>query len=100
MEIAQPSRRAGCVHHAADAAREWAEEPEAAAERAAEAVNQWLAGLEGLRWRNLGKPLATLASAKGTATPDSRSDIWPRPASGSHREAWQARPRFDLQAHV
>jgi uncharacterized protein len=52
--------------HAAEAGRDWREEGEAAAERAAEAVNQWLAGLEALRWRQLGKPLAVLSS-KGSA---------------------------------
>jgi predicted lipoprotein len=90
--------------HSADADRTWAEEPEVAAARAAEAVNQWLAGLEGLRWRYLGKPLAVLsskpaapgpatASASGSAAsgPDPHDDIWPRPPSASHREAWEAR---------
>jgi predicted lipoprotein len=76
--------------HAADAARNWPEEAEAAADRAAEAVNQWLAGLEILRWRYLGKPLA-IVSSKGGPSPDANRDIWPRPPSASHREAWQAR---------
>lgn len=85
--------------HAADAAR-WqergAEEDggqqfgEAAAARAAEVVNQWLAGLEVLRWRQLGKPLAVVAGKSGSPM-DANRDIWPRPPSASHREAWQAR---------
>ncbi len=108
--------------HAADAGRDWREEGEAAAERAAEAVNQWLAGLEALRWRQLGKPLAVLASkssapgaanptmpgiaappaasplaapspssSPAAAAPDPHDDMWPRPPSASHRDAWQAR---------
>src|SRR5690606_20381894 len=77
--------------HAADAARGWQDEGEAAAQRAAEVVNQWLAGLEGLRWRQLGKPLSIMATARSSTATDPNRDIWPRPASASHREAWQAR---------
>jgi predicted lipoprotein len=78
--------------HTAEAARDWREEAEAAAGRAAEVVNQWLAGLEALRWRDMGKPLAMLASKRGdAASPQSNPDIWPRPPSSSHRQAWQAR---------
>ena len=85
---------------AADAKRDWNEEEEAAAARAAEAVNQWLAGLEALRWRYLGKPLAILSSKKpqgsgtgsdASSAPDPNDDIWPRPPSASHRDAWRAR---------
>jgi predicted lipoprotein len=76
--------------HAADAARDWAEESELAANRADEAINQWLAGFEGLRWRNLGKPLAMLADKEGTSA-EARQDSWPRPPSASHRSAWKAR---------
>ena len=95
--------------HAADAERDWREDSEAAAGRAAEGVNQWLAGLEALRWRDLGKPLAMVASkagssgspgsagshgssgSSGSSGLDPHDDIWPRPPSASHREAWQAR---------
>ena len=99
--------------HAADAARDWREEGEAAAARAAEAVNQWLAGLEALRWRYLGKPLAmvssksaasgsppapaaasaasALSASSAASAFDPHDDIWPRPPSASHRESWQAR---------
>ena len=85
-------REAGALAsaHAADALRDWREEPDAAAERAAEAVNQWLAGLEALRWRNLGKPLSMLVTKDGTPQ-EARPDGWPRPSSASHRDAWRAR---------
>ncbi|MGE0796873.1 MAG: imelysin family protein [Lautropia sp.] len=76
--------------HAADAARDWQQDGEAAAARATEAVNQWLAGLEALRWRQLGKPLAVVES-QPAAPLDTHRDIWPRPPSASHRAAWQAR---------
>ena len=75
---------------AADAARDWQTQGEEAATRAAEAANQWLAGLEVLRWRQLGKPLAILNSKSGSPM-DAHQDIWPRPSSASHREAWQGR---------
>jgi predicted lipoprotein len=95
--LAQDVRREAdelAAAHAADAAR-WRDEigeerDEAAAARAAEAVNQWLAGLEGLRWRQLGKPLAVMTSKSGSPM-DANQDIWPRPPSASHRAAWQAR---------
>ncbi|MDO5103239.1 MAG: imelysin family protein [Lautropia sp.] len=64
---------------------------ESAAQRAAMIVNQWLGGLEGLRWRALGKPLAVIETASGDKATDPHRDIWPRPPSASHRQAWQAR---------
>jgi predicted lipoprotein len=76
--------------HEADAARRWGEDIELATTRAEEAVNQWLAGFEGLRWRYLGKPLAMLADKEGSSA-EARQDSWPRPPSASHREAWKAR---------
>src|SRR5690606_14314678 len=78
------------VGHAADATRNWQEESEAAADRADQIINQWLAGLEALRWRQLGKPLSIVATQRDSRT-DANGDIWPRPASASHREVWQAR---------
>src|SRR5690606_12251456 len=69
--------------------------------RAAEAINQWLGGLEALRWRQLGKPLAMItrgtgesgrvAPATAAVPPDPNDDAWPRPPSASHRGAWRAR---------
>ena len=116
MGLAQAVQREAAAlaqAHAADAARDWREEGEAAAARAAEAVNQWLAGLEALRWRYLGKPLAmvssksaasgsppapaaasaasALSASSAASAFDPHDDIWPRPPSASHRESWQAR---------
>lgn len=61
------------------AGRDWKEEGEAASAFASEAINQWLGGLEQLRWRMLGKPLAA-----------GRRDEFPRVASGSTTETWRA----------
>ena len=68
---------------------------------AAEAINQWMAGLEALRWQQLGKPLATITrgsgeggravAVAGAVAPDPHDDAWPRPPSASHRDAWRAR---------
>ncbi|MDO4682869.1 MAG: imelysin family protein [Lautropia sp.] len=89
--------------YAADAAVDWVaaseddgqpvavEGTESAAQRAAMVVNQWLGGLEGLRWRTLGKPLAVIEIASGEKASDPHRDIWPRPPSASNRQAWQAR---------
>lgn len=89
--------------YAADAAVDWVaaseddgqpvsvEGTESAAQRAAMVVNQWLGGLEGLRWRALGKPLAVIETASGEKATDPHRDIWPRPPSASNRQAWQAR---------
>ena len=61
------------------ARRDWKEEGEAASAFASETINQWLGGLEQLRWRMLGKPLAA-----------GRRDEFPRVASGSTTETWRA----------
>lgn len=89
--------------YAADAAHEWAGgdgeagEPaagagvESAAQRSVMIVNQWLGGLDALRWRQLGKPLAVIETTAQAGTIDPHRDIWPRPPSASHRQSWQAR---------
>lgn len=61
------------------AQRDWKEEGEAASALASEAINQWLGGLEQLRWRLLGKPLAA-----------GKRDEFPRVTSGSTTETWRA----------
>lgn len=65
---------------AALAAHEWGEDdgPDAVAEF----VNQWVGGLEQLRWASMEKPLRA-----------GRPDEWPRAASGATAEAWAARWR-------
>lgn len=62
-----------------EAARDWKEEGEAASAFASEVINQWLGGLDQLRWRMLGKPLAA-----------GKRDEFPRVASGSTAETWRA----------
>ncbi len=75
--------------HGEDAAAEWKDKESEAVARATEAVTQWLAGLERLRSHQLGEPL-TVAAGKAGAALDATLDTWPRPASGSHRGAWQS----------
>lgn len=58
----------------------WAEHPQEASALMAETINQWVGGIEALRWREMGKPLAANANA-----PD-----FPRALSGMSRQAWQA----------
>lgn len=64
------------------AGREWDEEGEAASTAFGEFINQWLGGIERLRWADIEKPVR---SAEG------RKVAWPRQASGSTALAWQAR---------
>ncbi len=60
------------------AAKDWSEEPEATTEALAEWVNQWLAGLERLRWAHIEKPVTTHQTtgnaAKGLPLPFARLD--------------------------
>ncbi len=60
------------------ASKEWDDEPEATTASLAEWVNQWLAGLERLRWAHIEKPITTHQTtgnaAKGTPVPYARLD--------------------------
>ncbi|MEF7615480.1 imelysin family protein [Aquincola sp. MAHUQ-54] len=64
------------------AERDWGEEAEAASTAFGEFINQWLGGIERLRWADIEKPVR---SAEG------RPVAWPRHASGHTALAWQAR---------
>ena len=60
------------------ATREWEDEPEVTTAALAEWVNQWLAGLERLRWAHIEKPITshqtTGGAAKGGPVPFARLD--------------------------
>ena len=60
------------------ASKEWNDEPEDTKAALAEWVNQWLAGLERLRWAHIGKPITshqtTGNAAKGGPVPFARQD--------------------------
>lgn len=60
------------------ATKEWDDEPEVTTASLAEWVNQWLAGLERLRWAHIEKPITTHQTtgnaAKGTPVPYARLD--------------------------
>lgn len=60
------------------ASKEWDDEPELTTASLAEWVNQWLAGLERLRWAHIEKPITshqtTGNAAKGTPVPYARLD--------------------------
>lgn len=65
------------------AASDWSNaEPETVVAGMNELVNQWVGGMERLRWAQMEKPLRA-ASAKGA--PD-----WPRAASGQTAQSWAA----------
>lgn len=63
------------------AARDWEAEEEATVAAMGEILNQWVGGLERLRWANMEKPLR---SAGG------KPPAFPRAASGSTRQSWAA----------
>jgi predicted lipoprotein len=60
------------------ASKEWDDEPEVTTASLAEWVNQWLAGLERLRWAHIEKPITTHQTtgnaAKGAPVPYARLD--------------------------
>lgn len=66
------------------AATDWGaeEEQEGSTQAISEFVNQWVGGIERLRWAQMDKPLR---AAQGTRTPD-----YPRTASGNTLAAWAA----------
>jgi uncharacterized protein len=63
------------------AAKDWEAEEEAAVTGMGEILNQWVGGIERLRWANLEKPVR---SAGG------KPPAFPRAASGSTRQSWQS----------
>ena len=66
------------------AATDWGaeDEQERSAQAMGEFINQWVGGIERLRWAHMEKPLR---AAQGTRSPD-----YPRAASGLTSEAWTA----------
>lgn len=64
------------------AAREWDEDGEAASTAFGEFINQWLGGIERLRWADIEKPIR---SAEG------RPVAYTRQAAAATAQAWQAR---------
>lgn len=67
---------------AKEAARAWTDEEETAPAVMAEVVNQWVGSLEQLRWRDLGKPLAS--------APKGQAPEFPRALSRKTTMAWAA----------
>jgi hypothetical protein len=61
--------------------KDWEENPEDAATALAEWLNQWLGGLERLRWQHMEKPLRS--------TPKGQTPEWTRAASGSDADSWR-----------
>lgn len=66
------------------AVRNWSADEPAAVAAMSELLNQWVGGLERLRWAHMEKPLR---SAHGAAP------AYPRAASGSTRQSWTAQWR-------
>ncbi|RZJ14012.1 MAG: hypothetical protein EON50_07685 [Acidovorax sp.] len=89
-EVAQDVAResAALAKAYADAATtDWGAEDEQEQSTAAisEFVNQWVGGIERLRWAQMDKPLRAAGSGSGTRAPD-----YPRTASGTTLAAWAA----------
>ncbi|MPT04825.1 MAG: peptidase M75, partial [Delftia sp.] len=66
------------------AAQDWSEDGDATTEAMAEFINQWVGGLERLRWADMEKPLRSAGSA------GSKPPAWEHLASGSTVEVWRA----------
>lgn len=64
------------------AQRPWANDEPAAVAAMSELLNQWVGGLQRLRWEQMEKPVRSAAGGK----PD-----YPRMASGTTRQAWASR---------
>lgn len=60
-------------------------EQEQSTQAISEFVNQWVGGIERLRWAQMDKPLRAAGSGSGARTPD-----YPRTASGGTLPAWAA----------
>ncbi|WP_202759547.1 imelysin family protein [Delftia acidovorans] len=63
------------------AAQDWSEDGDATTEAMAEFINQWVGGLERLRWADMEKPLRSAGS---------KPPAWEHLASGSTVEIWRA----------
>ncbi len=89
-EVAQDvARESAALQKAfADAAgTDWGaeDEQEASTQAISEFVNQWVGGIERLRWAQMEKPLRAAGSGSGARAPD-----YPRAASGGTLAAWAA----------
>ncbi len=89
-EVAQDvARESAALQKAfADAAgTDWGaeDEQEASTQAISEFVNQWVGGIERLRWAQMEKPLRAAGSGSGARVPD-----YPRAASGGTLAAWAA----------
>lgn len=62
-------------------AQDWSEDGDATTEAMAEFINQWVGGLERLRWADMEKPLRSAGS---------KPPAWEHLASGSTLEIWRA----------
>lgn len=69
------------------AMRDWLADEEGAAPAMGELVNQWVGGLERLRWAQMEKPLHSARQA-GQGVHD--TPVFPRGASGSTAQSWTA----------
>lgn len=89
-EVAQDVARESAAlakAYADAAATDWGaeDEQEASTQAIGEFVNQWVGGIERLRWAQMDKPLRAAGSGSGARTPD-----YPRTASGTTLAAWAA----------
>jgi len=82
--------RALNTEFAALARKDWSESPEDAASAFAEWVNQWLGGLERLRWAHIEKPLQT---HRTTGAPSSEPVAFPRLSREANLADWRAQWR-------
>ena len=89
-EVAQDVARESAALHqdlANAASTDWGaeDEQEQSTQAISEFVNQWVGGIERLRWAQMEKPLRAAGSGTGTRPPD-----YPRSASGTTLAAWAA----------
>lgn len=89
-EVAQDVARESTALQAAfttAAGTDWGaeDEQEQSTQAISEFVNQWVGGIERLRWAQMDKPLRAAGSGSGARIPD-----YPRTASGSTLAAWAA----------
>ena len=61
--------------------KDWGENPDEAGTALGEWLNQWLGGLERLRWQHMEKPLRS--------APKGKHPEWPRAASGADADSWR-----------
>lgn len=67
-----------------EAARDWAADEQATAAATSELLNQWVGGLERLRWTQIERPL------RGAGQGGRNAPAWPRAASGLTADSWAA----------